>query len=369
MSSTTFPELSSIETSQSALPNVCQIRPLGDPRWSDFLVRHPSASVFHSRPWLSALHRTYGFEPTALTTSSPGTDLSNALLFCRVESPLTGQRIVSLPFSDHCAPLTTEENDLALLTSTLRTQLADRRVRYVEFRPIDPLPDGAPGHTTCTYRWHRLDLTADISDIYSKFHRDCVARKIHRAEREHLIYRNGDFAEDFEEFWKLYLFTRKRHNAPPQPRSWFRNLFSEFGDKAAIHLAGHAGRPIAAILTLEYKNTLVYKYGCSDPRLQALGGTQFLFWQAIQDAKSRGLRILDLGRSDSSNEGLVQFKDRWGALGCDLVYSRFTADPRSRSGYGAGPDPLPLTLARRAVSHLPDPVFAAIGALLYPHIA
>jgi len=351
------------------MSHICQIHPLSDPRWSSFLLRHPSASVFHSVPWLSALHKTYGFEPVAVTTSPPTDDLANAVLFCRVESSITGQRLVSLPFSDHCAPLTTADSDLSLLAAAVRSQLTDRRLRYVEFRPVDPLPEGAPSHTTCAYRWHRLDLTADISNIFSKFHRDCVARKIRRAEREHLIYRKGRAAQDFEEFWKLYLPTRRQHSAPPQPRSWFRNLLSEFRESAAIHLARQGDRAIAAIFTLEYKDTLVYKYGCSDPDLQALGGTQLLFWQAIQDAKSRGLCTLDLGRSDYSNEGLIQFKDRWGATGSDLLYSRFTADPHSGSGYTTGPESRPLALARRAASKLPDPVFAAIGALLYQHIA
>ncbi len=351
------------------MQDVYQIRPLSDARWNAFLLRHPSASVFHSEPWLAALHKTYGFEPTALTTSAPTDDLCNALLFCRVDSALTGQRLISLPFSDHCAPLTTGEGDLAFLTAAMQSQLADRRLRYVELRPAEPLPDGGPCHTTRTYRWHRLDLTADIADIYSRFHRDCVSRKIRRAEREQLVYRKGSSGQYFEEFWKLYLQTRRQHGAPPQPPSWFRNLLSEFREAAAIHLAVQDDKPIAAIFTLDYKDTLVYKYGCSDPTLQALGGTHLLFWRAIQDAKARGLRTLDLGRSDPSKEGLVHFKDRWGTQGCDLVYSRFTSHAHSRAGYRSGPAPLSLSLAQRALSLFPDTIFATAGALLYKHVA
>lgn len=348
---------------------VYQIRPLNDPRWRSLLLRHPAASVFHSQPWLAALQRTYGFEPLALTTSPPGEDLRNALLFCAVNSPLTGRRLVSLPFSDHCAVLTSTDEELALLTAAIHSQLGDRRLRYIELRPVAPLPGAGPFHTEYAYRWHRLDPTADISDVYSRFHRDCVARKIRRAEREHLVYRKGSSGAYFEEFWKLYLLTRKLHCAPPQPIRWFRNILAEFREAATVHLATHGGDPVAAILTLAHKDTLVYKYGCSNAAFQALGGTHLLFWQAIQDGKARGLRILDLGRSDSSNEGLVHFKDRWGAQACDLVYSRFTAHPHARSGYRPGPESQATALARRAVSHLPDALFSAVGALLYQHIA
>ena len=37
--------------------------------------------------------------------SPPDEPLENGFLFCRVESWLTGRRLVSLPFSDHCEPL------------------------------------------------------------------------------------------------------------------------------------------------------------------------------------------------------------------------------------------------------------------------
>src|SRR5690242_12893147 len=93
------------ETMSSLQDGVLAINPLVDDRWPEFIGRHPNASVFHSRGWLSALQSTYGYEPLAFTTSAPSEELKNALLFCVVRSWLTGSRLVSLPFSDHCDPL------------------------------------------------------------------------------------------------------------------------------------------------------------------------------------------------------------------------------------------------------------------------
>jgi len=84
---------------------VYAINPLEDIRWPEFIARHPNASVFHSRGWLYALQTTYGYAPVAFTTSSPSQELNNAVLFSEVRSWLTGSRLVSLPFSDHCEPL------------------------------------------------------------------------------------------------------------------------------------------------------------------------------------------------------------------------------------------------------------------------
>src|SRR5689334_19011211 len=100
----------SIVTQESNLVN--EIRPLEDPRWTKFVDEHPRSSAFHTAGWLEALRRTYDYEPIALTTSPPDADLQNAVVFCRVNSWLTGRRLVSLPFSDHCNPLVRDQADL-----------------------------------------------------------------------------------------------------------------------------------------------------------------------------------------------------------------------------------------------------------------
>src|SRR5215469_14248266 len=108
--------------SQAALHSHCyQFDPTQDPRWAELVNRHPKASVFHSVAWLKALRRTYGYEPVAFTTSSPIGELKNGLVFCRINSWLTGCRLVSLPFSDHCEPLCDSVDELDFLIRYLQT--------------------------------------------------------------------------------------------------------------------------------------------------------------------------------------------------------------------------------------------------------
>jgi hypothetical protein len=95
------------------------------------------------------------------------------------------------------------------------------------------------------------------------------------------------------------LRTPKRHGLPPQPKLWFSNLAASFGEDLKIRIASLDNRPLAAILTLRDRRTLVYKYGCSDESEHNRGGMQMLMWRAIQEAKQEGLATLDLGRSDA----------------------------------------------------------------------
>src|ERR1700737_2885876 len=106
------------------MPVYC-IDPLNDPRWGEFLDRHPRSSVFHTPSWLDALRRTYGFQPVVYTTSPESSDLRNGVVFCEISSWLTGRRFVSLPFSDHCEPLVDEPGGLRELFADLRRRMAE----------------------------------------------------------------------------------------------------------------------------------------------------------------------------------------------------------------------------------------------------
>src|ERR1700752_1045362 len=98
------------------------IKPLKDPRWGEFLQRHPRASVFHSSPWLQALSPTYGYAPIVFTTSTAGEPLKNGIVLGRVASWLRGRRLVSLPFSDHCEPLVATQEVLSVLSAALNRE-------------------------------------------------------------------------------------------------------------------------------------------------------------------------------------------------------------------------------------------------------
>jgi CelD/BcsL family acetyltransferase involved in cellulose biosynthesis len=330
---------------------------------------HPRSSAFHTVQWLEALHRTYGYQPLAYTTSPPGASLENGLALCLVQSWLTGRRLVSLPFSDHCAPLIDCPENARRLADALVEALRTERARYIEVRgePFPVHPDGLH-RSTRDYVFHELSLQPDIHTLFKNFHKSSTQRKILRADREKLIYESGRSHSLLDAFWDLQLMTRRRHGIPPQPKLWFRNLTECFGEALQIRVALYGKRPVAAILTIRHKDTLVYKYGCSDEQLSRLGGTQLLFWRSIQEAKRDGLRTFDLGRSDCDNAGLIVFKDRLGSTRSTLTYTRFSASPES-GAFGAAGSGRAWRVAKGLVRFLPDSALRLAGSVLYRHIA
>jgi hypothetical protein len=343
--------------------SVYQLNPLDDPRWPRFLDRHPDSSVFHSTGWLEALRRTYGYEPVAFTTTPPAQELENGLVFCKIQSWLSGGRLVSLPFSDHCQPLA-EGQSFTEVMDWLNTSRSLKHWRYVELRPLsgsdifrsDVVKSGS-------FSIQTLDLRPGLDVLFHNFHKSCVQRKIHRAEREGLTYQEGRSEAHLSQFYELMLLTRRRHGLPPQPLAWFRNVLHSVGAGILVRVASKDGQPIASMITMQFKDVLVYKYGCSDSRFNNLGGNPLLFWKAIQDAKHAGHRKFDLGRSETDNSGLISFKENWGATSVPLHYYRQPAQqPASLISGWRG------RFAKNVFSIMPNSMLSATGKLLYRHI-
>jgi Acetyltransferase (GNAT) domain len=339
------------------------IDPLRDPRWASLVETHPDASVFHSTNWLRALQTVYGYEPVAISTCPPGSRLTNGLAFCRIDSWLTGRRMVSLPFSDHCEPLIDTPAQLDAMLEPMKEQVHQDDWKYLEIRPLKTEPGGTCGlRRLVTYHFHSLDLRPKTERLFQNFHRDCVQRKIRRAEREQLNYEEGTSEILIQKFYRLLVKTRRRQCLPPQPIRWFRGLVAAFGADVKIRVVSKNGAAIASILTLSHKKSMIYKYGCSDAPFNNLGGTALLFWKTIQEAKQRGFEEMELGRSDLNNAGLVAFKDRWSASRRSISYWTY---PRF---HASGPVALGKKLATRIVPMAPDLALEAVGNLLYKHI-
>jgi len=320
--------------------------------------------VFHERGWLEALARTYHYKPFVLTTASPGERLANGIAMCRVSSWMTGTRLVSLPFSDHCEPLLNSTAELQGFIALLQAECDHKQRRYVELRPLAPMERSIHGlQPNCSYWFHELDLGPSLEQIFRQLHVNSFRRKIRRAERERLSYESGNSEGLLREFYRLLLNTRKRHQLLPQPQVWFRNLLQCLRDKVQIRLARKNGVPIAAMLTLQHQASVVYKYGCSDETFHSLGGMPFLFWKLIEESKASGAARIDFGRTDLSNEGLITFKDRLGAGRKLLTYYRYAETART------GVATLGESQAvRQFLSFLPEAVSSAAGRVLYRHM-
>ncbi len=344
----------------SPLREASAIDPIEDSAWLEFIEACPGATAFHHPAWLELLRRQYGYEIEACCVKE-GDRIKAGIPIARISSPLTGRRLVSLPFSDACPPLVSEDagpSVIEALSDTLAERSRESGLRLT-------VRAAMPG-TRVSDRFvsHELALGADPGELesnISKNHR----RNAGKAGREGLRAERRTDAKALDAFYALHLKTRHKLGVPTQPRRFIRRFEELFEQGLGFILMVFEGdRPIAAAVFLTYGGTVIYKYGASDPDNLKKRPNNLLFLEAIRWSCEAGFRVLDFGRTELENEGLRSFKRAWGATELDLVYSHFGDDdgPLEPESNSIGDRIISTTIQRS-----PPLVGRLVGEALYKH--
>ena len=338
------------------------VDPTCDPEWDSVVASHPNSSFFHCAAWTRVLCKTYGHKPISLRFSRNGEPVSLVPLL-EVESPFTGRRAVSLPFTDYCGPLFFGECHPDIVSDKLCELACERHWRYFELRGGKTSRESA-GSSVAFYG-HSLELRGGPERLFAGL-TESVQRAIRKAERSNLRVKVSQSRDSILEFYRLHVRTRRRHGLPPQPRSFFLNIHSEIIKPGLgfVVLARKGSTPVAAAVFFHIGKKAVYKFGASDERHQDLRGNNLVMWKAIELLAQNGFQTLHLGRTSLENEGLRRFKRAWGTVEETIEYFRFdrTANDWIR--------------ARDNVSGFHNAVFARLplgfnrllGAMIYPHL-
>lgn len=335
-----------------------------DDRWDDFVFNHPSGTIYHHSTWRQVLQLTYGYQPLYLVLQNgSGGDFHGLYPFMLVQSRLTGDRLVSLPFSAYCAPLVP---DLAVAEMVNFSLCQYPRINYLEMKLCDSIgtvPDFLESDSS--YVTHFLDLSVGESALLKSFHSTSVRQRIVGAAKNQLALRMGQSEDDLKNFFKLHTAVRKKHGLPPHPYRFFFNMWRLMASKKMLSMPfiEYQGKMICAAIVLKYKNTINYEYSASDEDYLHLSGNQMLTWEVIRMACGEGLTCFDFGRSSLSNPSLIAYKDRWATKRCTLNYYYY---PKTRAIGGEG------SVARQLLSRvnrmLPDRLLQLEGEYLYRHL-
>jgi hypothetical protein len=340
-----------------------RLNPLTRAGWDELVLAHPQASFFHSASWAGVLHDTYGHTPHYFCAMK-GERLSAALPVMEVNSPLTGRRGVSLPFTDECLCL----SDNSVSAQKLFREVLDfgrkRKWKYAECRGLRSFSDTT--EPSLSFYGHTLDLADGGDKIFGRFDSG-VRRAIRKAEGAKIQVELSRSLDGLLTYYSLHCKTRNKHGLPPQSLAFFRNIFHHVlaKDKGFIVVARHEDRPIAASMFFHFDDKAIYKFGASDLAFQHLRGNNLVMWEAIKWYASRGYASLNFGRTSIANEGLRRYKLGFGTaeykIDCfkyDFHREAFVVDRDKVFGWFNGVFRL-----------MPMPVSRMMGKLLYRHLS
>jgi FemAB-related protein (PEP-CTERM system-associated) len=297
---------------------------LVDSNLSTFIKRRAKDSLYFNQAWLELITQLYGYSLIPLIATNSTGQVTGFLPLCAMQSPLTGQRLVGLPFSDLCPLLAADEasaNDLIDQAVRIAQQ---QRVRYLELRTginemLSKRSDLVEGNLYV--RW-LIPLCADPDNAWSDL-RKPIQRQIKKSQKLGVQVRIAQQRDDVAHYYRLHLQTRcKKHGMPAQPQRYFFKLWDTFAERGTMQLllAEYEGRVIAGMILLASGTTIRYAYGASDERYLSLAPNDLLMWTSIKLGCTLGYQTFDMGRTACENEGLMEFKRRWGAIKEPLPY-------------------------------------------------
>lgn len=239
-----------------------------------------------------------------------------------INSWLTGKRIVSLPFTDYCPPLFSDDSQKSLILNKILEYCKIENLKFIEFRTLDSdFP--SPNETFRKDYLHSLIINKNQDELFKAFS-DNTKRNIKKANKEGLKLEIRNDENGIREFYKMNCVTRKKHGLPPQPFNFFSNIFktiikNQLGD---IVFAVYKDSIIAGALYLKFQNKIIYKYGASYPEFNELRGNHFVMWEAIKKYSKEGYIDFDFGRTELNHDGLRRFKQGWGTEESYIYTSR-----------------------------------------------
>jgi len=334
------------------------VNPLDNPDWDALLSRRPGFSFFHGAAWTRVLVDSYGFTPVWQAEGS-------ALLpMMEADSWLTGRRGIGLPFTDDCAPLCESEQAFQVLFQRAVEWGRARGWDSIEVRGGREFRGEAP--VALAFHCHRLELAADESRLFAKLE-GSARQAVRKAEKAGVTVEVSQSEQAMRDFYRLQCLTRQRHGLPPQPWSFFLNIWRQIlsQNQGIVALAAWRGGKIAGAVYFFLGGRAIYKYGASDIRRQSLRPNNLVMWEAIKWVARNGVVSLHLGKTSLANEGLRQFKLNLGATEEPLEYVKF--DLR-RNHFVVETDGI-TGWHNQVFRRLPRFVARRAGELLYKHWA
>lgn len=284
-----------------------------------FVATHADATVFHRPEWQRAVASGCRQTSHVLLASSPGTligDLVGILPLTEIHSPLFGRALVASGFAVGGGILCNDDEAGQALAAEALALAHRRACPGVELRG-GYLPAGWDRDET-TYLGFARDLAADDEAELLAIPRKQRA-EVRRAQGFDLTTDVGDR----DAHYHVYATSVRNLGTPVFPRALFDAVLDEFEDDADILTVRKDGQPLASVLSIYHRGTVMPYWGGGTADARTWRANDMMYFALMRHARARGYTRFDFGRSKAGT-GAAAFKRNWGFEGEPLVYASKT---------------------------------------------
>lgn len=339
--------------------------------WDTYLEIAPRATVYHTLEWRAMLEDIFHYKTLYAVCRNSRGGILGVLPLALVRSYITGNRVVSLPFSQYAGPLVSDSDALETVLRYVARYLK-HGFEYVRLRgraPLDSRVAASSGLKLSTYcsRFFIPLANRSTPDIWKSFHR--MVRRAIRKSQDSLTVDTCVTGADIESIRALMSGTCKNHGIPPYPAHLPTAIAHLLLPKnlAKIFVARFENKVVAALVLFTLNKEAVCAYNWSNKKYLGLRPNNALFWAAIKWSLENGLDVFDMGVGSPQDDQLLSFKRRWGTIEGPLYDyfavvegERFSPDRRASAKYEFA------MLAWRFL--VPKFVASAVGPRLLSHL-
>jgi FemAB-related protein (PEP-CTERM system-associated) len=332
--------------------------------WEAYVEAHPKGTIYHSLDWKAVTEEGLGHKAYYLRGLNDAGNFVGVLPLFLVTG-IYGRRLVSMPMRDRGGLLYSEATAGSALLRRARELTCELSCKYFELRSSDDIdPELAREHgLRIEHHWvtTRMDLTPGPEKLWKVLDRNAERWAIRNARRKGVLIEEDPSERGIETFYELFARTRTSLGIPPFPKQLFRSIQRHLisRGKANLLLARKDDTFIGGLISVFSRDSFIPAYAAPQREFRKLSPSDCVLWHAIEWASRNGFRIFDFGADSPRQEGLLNYKKKWGGVQHRMSYAYYL------NGIAAPPDldssSPAYNLMRGIWKALPVPVSKRLG--------
>ena len=275
--------------------------------WDAYVQHHSKGNAYQLFAWGLAANSAYKWDLRYMIAEKEST-IVGILALVRIDIPLFGRHIISLPYCDSGGILADDEDVTRALYQEASRRALDCGGSLV-LRSTEELAFAGRNRTGKVRML--LELPGDSERLLAGL-KSKVRSQVKKPIRDGLSVKIGG-RELVPEFYRIFARNMRDLGSPVHSREWFEAVTGEYGDRARVTVVyTPGGEAAAAGIALFHPSTVSMPWASSLRSHNHLNPNMLLYWTLLAYTADHGYTTFDFGRS-SPGEGTWRFKQQWGA--------------------------------------------------------
>lgn len=294
--------------------------PISPDRWDRALAQCEDAEIYHTWAWQQIVARVYGYAPRPALVRDGDREIPVTTFHLRTLR--SGRKVTNMPFMFQAPPLA-QGTSFDRAWSAHHLDLAGEYRASVELklrRRLDAETASRFGLHEAQIGWHSaVPLAATHAEqlgLYTKNLRKNLKRSANRLAREDGFRLSAETTPHSIRAFHTCMMRmyRDKDHIPCQPLGLFREMQRCFcaDDLVRLFAVWDGERLVSGVLMLRWGLFAEYGWGATAAGYERWNLPTILLDRGIGWAISRGARTMSFGCSGLHDNGLLEFKKRWG---------------------------------------------------------